>query len=122
MGSAKRVTVQGPVKEQQPDGMSHRWGGMDPLPPSHAPLKQNSAPAPRPGLLPPPLYQVATTEEGEPALPQSVALTTRKSGSDPDRRQGKAWHIWVTRCALGQGRYLHGRMTASPAHPHSGAV
>ena len=37
MRREERVTVQGPVKEQQPDGMSHRGGrsrcGDDPLPP-----------------------------------------------------------------------------------------
>ena len=27
MRRAERVTVQGPVKKQQPDGTSHRWGG-----------------------------------------------------------------------------------------------
>ena len=27
MRREERVTVQGPVKEQQPDGMSHRGGG-----------------------------------------------------------------------------------------------
>ena len=28
MRREERVTVQGPVKEQQPDGMSHRGGGV----------------------------------------------------------------------------------------------
>ena len=28
MRREERVTVQGPVKEQQPDGMSHRGGGL----------------------------------------------------------------------------------------------
>ena len=31
MRREERVTVQGPVKEQQPEGMSHRGGGMCPL-------------------------------------------------------------------------------------------
>ena len=36
MRREERVTVQGPIKEQQPDGMSHGGGGfpLDPLPPS----------------------------------------------------------------------------------------
>ena len=29
MRREERVTVQGPVKEQQPDGMSHRGGVLD---------------------------------------------------------------------------------------------
>ena len=33
MRREERVTVQGPVKEQQPDGMSHRGGGWTPPPP-----------------------------------------------------------------------------------------
>ena len=35
MRREERVTVQGPVKEQQPDGMSHR--GLDPPPPPARP-------------------------------------------------------------------------------------
>ena len=34
MRREERVTVQGPVKEQQPDGMSHRGGGAQ-KPPLH---------------------------------------------------------------------------------------
>ena len=30
MRREERVTVQGPLKEQQPDGMSHRGGGASP--------------------------------------------------------------------------------------------
>ena len=38
------VTVQGPVKEQQPDGMPHRGGGGTPCPLGPPPLfKENSA-------------------------------------------------------------------------------
>ena len=37
MRREERVTVQGPVKEQQPDGMSHR-GGL-PTPPTTTPTK-----------------------------------------------------------------------------------
>ena len=33
MRREERVTVQGPVKEQQPDGMSHRGDGGDAPPP-----------------------------------------------------------------------------------------
>ena len=33
MRREKRVTFQGPVKEQQPDGMSHRGDAGDPPPP-----------------------------------------------------------------------------------------
>ena len=40
MRREERVTVQGPVKKQQPDGMSHRGGGLPPLDPLPPPLKQ----------------------------------------------------------------------------------
>ena len=48
MRREERVTVQGPVKEQQPDGMSHRERGVPP-----------TAPPPPPPLDPPPFLETS---------------------------------------------------------------
>ena len=46
MRREERVTVQGPVKEQQPDGMSHRGGSQ-----THPPTPLNPHPPPTPVFL-----------------------------------------------------------------------
>ena len=48
MRREERVTVQGPVKEQQPDGMSHRaggGGGWTHPPPPHLPFRVRQLPS-----------------------------------------------------------------------------
>ena len=67
MRREERVTVEGPVKEQQPDGMSH-GGGMDPCPPP--PLK--SSPAHPPPLRPEPSWHPPPHPRG-PGEPQDRA-------------------------------------------------
>ena len=55
MRREERVTVQGPVKEQQPDGMSHRGGGkrpcsgqrVSPSPSPSSPIPKRSCPGPQ---------------------------------------------------------------------------
>ena len=62
MRREERVTVQGPIKKQQPDGMSHR-GALGPP----APLKCNSVyPPPALKAPPPPLpWQIDCTDRTE---------------------------------------------------------
>ena len=56
MRREERVTVQGPVKEQQPDGMSHR--GLDPPPhPSKAALGVSMGSPAQPTQGPPPPHR-----------------------------------------------------------------
>ena len=60
MRREERVTVQGPVKKQRPDGMSHRGGGGTPPPPAaHRPSEGGegvaTGPSTPPQTLPPPL-------------------------------------------------------------------
>ena len=48
----ERVTVQGPVKEQQPDGMSHRGGALEnELESPHPQAQPNFLPRPIPIFL-----------------------------------------------------------------------
>ena len=56
MRREERVTVQGPVKEQQPDGMSHGGGGVHvitqaPALPTKCPLHLHSTKNPKDEML-----------------------------------------------------------------------
>ena len=80
-----RVTVQGPVKAQQPDGMSHRGGlAMAPSPPPHPPSKSFRSPSfilpPHPSAAPPtPLPINTPTSPAHAAAPPPAPGTPHTS-------------------------------------------
>ena len=99
MRREERVTVQGPVKEQQPDGMSH--GGVADSPPPSDPLPLNSrlhrARAPLP-LRAPAIGHVTLLVMGPSVLWQWVTHTL--SPMDAHSRpllSGKSPGGWVGR-------------------------
>ena len=82
MRREERVTVQGPVKEQQPDGMPHR-GGRGTLPPPLCPSQTcqtqtwNTTYTPRPGLS----IMCAVSQGGKAQNLRPTALTpAREAG------------------------------------------
>ena len=69
----ERVTVQGPVKKQQPDGMSHGEGGRDLPPPPHY---THPCPAPRPPC--PTALDVSAVEWSAAIQSGSLLLSSRR--------------------------------------------
>ena len=97
MRREERVTVQGPVKKQQPDGMSHGGGGR------WGPRKAPAPPAQHAGKLFSPRYGAAHGRVHEPTpdftalfglktLSKNPPLVTRRSTGSPKRGQrGGHW-------------------------------
>ena len=98
MQREERVTVQGPVKKQQPDGMSHRgwvgqgWPGPQTTPPPPPPgslsnsLMRNTHSETAPALL---VQRTAVVRPGEEAYP---AHDTPWYSAKTVRRDGDAGH------------------------------
>ena len=81
MRREERVTVQGPVKKQQPDGMSHGGG-----------LMSRAAPPPPPAPLSP----------SKPLQPMQMGRFD-KWGEACDKRRGRGKRPWGTRADEDEG-------------------